>query len=140
MSEQARKTPEEIVARASGFSVYRVHTDEAGGEIRVPMMPTHVPEAIIPDDHRTNMINGAGITVFLIGLSAFANYGVEYAGRILNNEQRDGSFLSLVAAGVVIAVGSIMQTHSDERREATALFNSINQGTAVFESPNPPQP
>lgn len=73
-----------------GLRAYHVHTNEAGEEVRVPMMPTHVPEAVIPDDHRTNMINGAGVTVFLIGIAGLVNYGTEFAAKFVNNEQAYG--------------------------------------------------
>lgn len=134
------RTPQEIVERSLGFSISHVHTNEAGEEVRVPMMPTHVPEAIIPDDHRTNMINGAGITIFLIGIAGIVNYGTEFAAKFVNNEQRIDSLFSLIAAGFVMAAGYALEERAAERKEAAALFNNINQGTAVFESSNPPQP
>ena len=130
MSEQRRRTPEEILARASGFRVYTTQINEAGEEVRVPMFPTHVPEEVIPDPQRTRLIDRIGIVIMGAGFAGLAYYGAEGIAKVVNSDQYTDSLMSFVVAGVVMAVGSRMQNIADERRETATLMNHINDGVS----------
>lgn len=134
MSKQENRTPEEILAQRIGFSVYHTHTNEAGEEVRVPMFPTHVPEEMIPDPQRTRLIDRTGIVIMGAGFAGLAYYGVEGIAKVVNSDQHTDSLMSFVVAGVIMAVGSRIQSIADERREAATLMNHINDGVIVFEA------